>query len=560
MFSRNQSKPNLLNKSQNDVPKDELFELIENKNKEKLIKFINNPDYKVWQIKDENKNTILHRACFLNDKDLIILIIQELKKILGSLSLLSKFINEKTDEGMTALHYAAYKGNLEISKILIENGASVDAITKLGKNIIHLASEGNQPSIMIYFLYKEGLDIFTRDENGSSPLHWACYSGAEESVNFLLSLKADINSQDKEKLTPLHLATLYNREKIVIKLLQNGANKYNKNTRGELPIDIARKKYFYNLIDILEEKDYYKLCTLEPPLEFIKPNNIYEKFLIIMLVIPELIIIFIILPYLEKVENIILNNILFLLDLLLLLILLFQDPGYKNNSNIVIDKNENYPLMNLIEQNVDIRDYCPKCFISSSYNYKHCIICDKCIEGFSHHCFWLNKCIGKKNKIFYLLYILFSLIFAFHSIFICLYSLLDFIQKPYEKLIYFSIFENGKGREIRVLFSGLVGVFSFVTTFPLSFLLLIEFCKYYKNKRKNDGTKENNKIIDDEVNLDIKNKLIDSNINNEYKNIGENNDVLGINRETNLIYNNNEKEIMLSESNIQMPQTPFSVE
>ena len=139
-----------------------------------------------------------------------------------------------------------------------------------------------------------------------------------------------------------------------------------------------------------------------------------------------------------------------------------------------------------------------------------------------------------------------------------------FIQKPYEKLIYLSIFENGKGREIRVLFSGLVGVFSFVATFPLSFLLLIEFCKYYKNKTKKEnhyaGTKENNKIIDDEENLNIKNKLIDSNINNEYKNIGENNDVLGINRETNLIYNNNEREIMLSESNIQMPQTPFSVE
>ena len=73
--------------------------------------------------------------------------------------------------------------------------------------------------------------------------------------------------------------------------------------------------------------------------------------------------------------------------------------------------------------------------------------------------------------------------------------------------------------------------------------------------------------IDEEEKLNIKikdkNKLLEYNINNEYKNIdeNENNDILGINRETNTIEpNNNEKEIILTESNIPMPQTPFSVE
>ena len=569
MYSRVQSKPSLINKSENDISKEDLFESIENKNEEKLIEYINDPNNKVWQIKDENGNTILHKACFLNNKELILLIIQELKKRLGSSSSLSNFINERTDEGMTALHLAAYKGNLEISKILIENGASVEIVTNLGKNIIHLSAEGNQPSIMIYFLYKKGLDIFTADENGSSPLHWACYSGAEESVDFLISLKADINSKDKEKLTPLHLATLYNREKIVVKLLQNGADKNNKNSRGESPIDIAKKKNFYKLIDILGEKDYNKLFSLEPPLEYVKPNNIYKKFLIMIIVIPEIIIIFIILPYIEQIIYILLNNSLFLLVCLLLLILFLKDPGYKTDLNLIKENGDNYPLMNLIEQNVDIRNYCPKCFISKSNNLKHCIICDKCIEGFRHHCFFFNKCIGKKNKVFYILFILFSLFFAFHTIFICLYTLLDFITKPYEKLIFISIFEIGKDREIRVLFSGIVGIFSFIITFPLSFLLLNEFCKCFKkNPNMRVEAKSLDKIdIDEEEKLNIKikdkNKLLEYNINNEYKNIdeNENNDILGINRETNTIEpNNNEKEIILTESNIPMPQTPFSVE
>ena len=570
MFSRDHSKPNLENN--NDVKYYDLFQAVQNKDKNKIIEYINNPDYKVWQIKDENEYTILHKSCFLDYSEISILIIKELKKRLGSLSLLASFINEKTDEGLTALHFTAYKGNIELSKFLIENGASLTAVTNLGKNVVHLSAEGNQPSAMIYFLYKEKFDVYTGDENGSSPLHWACYSGAEESVNFLIGLNAFLDVQDKEKLTPLHLATLYNREKIVIKLLQNGADKNLKNSRGELPIDIARKKNFHNLVEILKDKDYNPLCTLETPLEYINPSDLYKKFIIIMIVVPEIFIIFMILPYLEQLSYIMFNNVLFLIEILLIIILIIKDPGYTKMDliddiySIDNDNNDNdNPLFKLIEKNIDIKHYCPKCNIPDSYNCKHCIICDKCVEEFSHHCFWLNKCIGRRNIIFYLLFILFSLVFSYHSIFICLYSLFDFVRIAYEKLIYIAIFGDENDRGIRVLSAALVILFDFIVSFPLIFLLLIEIIKLY-NKRKEKIIK-NIKIDEEGLELETKkgtskNIGLDNRIKSEHNNFendNENNDILGINRETNII--SNEKEILLtSQSNIPMPNTPFSVE
>ena len=32
-----------------------------------------------------------------------------------------------------------------------------------------------------------------------------------------------------------------------------------------------------------------------------------------------------------------------------------------------------------------------------SKSAKHCRICDKCVNGFDHHCKWLNTCVGKRN-------------------------------------------------------------------------------------------------------------------------------------------------------------------
>ena len=552
MFTTIKTKEVALN--QDEILASNLFLYIEKNWEDKIISYLRDKSYQIWEIKDEDGLTILHKSCFLNNTSLSLTIIRETKKRLGANQTFNAFINSRTEQGLTPLHYTAYTGNLEVSKYLIQNGADVNAVTNLGKNIIHLSAEGNHPTFMIYYLYKKVIDISTQDYNKSTPLHWACYSGASDSVKFLIGLNAEVNAMDKNELTPLHLAVLHNRKDIVIKLLQNGAIKDMTNTRGETPKYLAWKKKFKDIYNILDKKEFYPLWSIEEPYIFIEPNDIYKKYIIFMFVFQELFIIIMILPFLRDAYDIVLNNILFALDILLFIILIKKDPGYtkkdfkkrKDYSSIMSYK---YPLMNFIEKNIDIRTYCPKCFVLVLKGVKHCIICNKCVEGFSHHCFWINKCIGKRNILVYTIFICITIAFALDSIYISLLSLFEFDYLTYEKFVYTSIIKTIKERQIRVFFASLIGTFSLFASFPLFFLLFneifkifnkIKCCKICKRKKKKKV-----QYMDKNLELETKSLILDDeddlNINNPNS--------LGINRES-IIEDNKKKDLSLEESDI----------
>lgn len=50
----------------------------------------------------------------------------------------------------TALHYASYRGNIEMCQALLDRGADMQATNEFGQDVMHIASQGNEP-ISLYF-------------------------------------------------------------------------------------------------------------------------------------------------------------------------------------------------------------------------------------------------------------------------------------------------------------------------------------------------------------------------------------------------------------------------
>ena len=481
MFSRISSVHHALNQTKDlSLNSYEFFEAIKGGEIEKCRQFFYNPNIKAWELKDENNYTALHFSAFKNNYDLTLLILEEIKKGLGinSSKKISEFINEKNKEGITALHYSVINGNIAIFKLLKKYGANLEAVTNTGKNIMHIAAESNQPSMMIYLYLNEAQDISSVDENGSTPLHWACYYKAEECVNYLLHLNVDINAQDKENFTPLNIAVSNNKVSLVKLLLRKGADKKIANKYNQLPIDIAKKKHYAKIMKILTS-GYNPLCSTEIPDTYVKPTDAYKRVILLMLIICEIIIFILVLPFLDSLAIYILNFIFFGLGLVSYFILLWSEPGYQKNKELVRDcgGEDNYKcLKKLVEDGEDLKNYCPVCYVLKANNIKHCFICNKCVKDLSHHCFWFNKCIGKKNRIIYIIFLVCTFLHCVYTIFICSNLIFDTVNIPYERFLPTWIY-LGIDRGFRVLGANIVSIISVISSYPIFFMFMVEMFK-----------------------------------------------------------------------------------
>ena len=133
--------------------------------------------------------------------------------------------NVARGDGMTGLHWAATHGDRELAALLVEAGASPEALTRIGDHTpLHVASTMGHAEVLLV-LAEAGADVNALTTTGATPLHFAAASGSRAAVETLLSFGVAPDAREPQwGQTPLMFAAAAGRAQAITALLEGGAD------------------------------------------------------------------------------------------------------------------------------------------------------------------------------------------------------------------------------------------------------------------------------------------------------------------------------------------------
>ncbi|XP_064446171.1 E3 ubiquitin-protein ligase MIB2 isoform X3 [Mirounga angustirostris] len=125
----------------------------------------------------------------------------------GALDLLRRHPDQvdTKNQGRTALQVAAYLGQVELVRLLLQARAGADLPDEEGNTALHYAALGNQPEAA-RLLLSSGCGANALNSTRSAALHVAVQRGFLEVVRVLCERGCDVNLPDGHADTPLHCA------------------------------------------------------------------------------------------------------------------------------------------------------------------------------------------------------------------------------------------------------------------------------------------------------------------------------------------------------------------
>ncbi|KAI3381576.1 hypothetical protein SNEBB_008735 [Seison nebaliae] len=206
----------------------------------------------VMEMVDLQEQTPLHKAAMFGHLNVCQLLL-----------LNNAAIDAKDIKGRTPLLLAARKGAYSVVQHLLDHpDGKLNGFDYLGRNILHLLIQNNaQDFERIQSLINSRPSLLKllklTDNNGNTPLHYACEIGCVGMVDVLIKLDDDISPKNKNLKSPLHLAAEFGKYNVCELLLKNSGGKRNMvneiDKNGFTPLLYACKNGKNKLIDLLLE-------------------------------------------------------------------------------------------------------------------------------------------------------------------------------------------------------------------------------------------------------------------------------------------------------------------
>ncbi|XP_009992131.1 PREDICTED: ankyrin repeat and SOCS box protein 11 isoform X2 [Chaetura pelagica] len=181
----------------------------------------------------------------------------------------------------TLIAQACLGGHVACAKVLLENGAQVNAVTIDGITpLFNACCSGSVACVNM--LLEFGADPQLRNHL-ASPIHEAVKRGHRECMEILLAHEVDIDQEDLQLGTPLYVACMYQRTDCVKKLLELGAN-VNVGKRLDTPLHAAARKSSVEIVVLLTDYGANPKCRnaeFKCALDLAVPNSKVEQALLL---------------------------------------------------------------------------------------------------------------------------------------------------------------------------------------------------------------------------------------------------------------------------------------
>jgi len=116
-------------------------------------------------------------------------------------------------DGYSLLTLATYRGNNEVAKYLIENGADINGSSNYGTPLMAAVVKGN--SEVVKLLLEHHADTSIPDQSGNTALIYAALFKKYDIAEMLVKAKANINIKDIRGNSAVDYAKMTNDEKLL---------------------------------------------------------------------------------------------------------------------------------------------------------------------------------------------------------------------------------------------------------------------------------------------------------------------------------------------------------